>query len=268
LSNTDSLGINYTFARTTTVYPSASLSAVPGVTFGDIRSKTSSSSLGVGWARDTGSERVAFANSVSGGWLGGSENMIRTSAEYSRIFRDPLFSPKGAWAFRTTFIGAGSYRGDMPFYARLFSGDELVRGLRPGEFGPYAVTASTAANGATTYSASSAGANLLTAANAEYRFPLGGGAEAVGFFDIGSGLLLPNWLGPTKPILLGATNGVLHGSLGIELRWTIPGVQVPIRTYYAINVLRINRFFSLSNNSLFHAHNRFSAFGWGLGSLF
>ncbi len=268
LSNTDSLGINYTFARTTTVYPSASLSAVPGVTFGDIRSKTSSSSLGVGWARDTGSERVAFANSVSGGWLGGSENMIRTSAEYSRIFRDPIFSPKGAWAFRTTFIGAGSYRGDMPFYARLFSGDELVRGLRPGEFGPYAVTASTAANGATTYSASPAGANLLTAANAEYRFPLGGGAEAVGFFDIGSGLLLPNWLGPTKPILLGATNGVLHGSVGIELRWTIPGVQVPIRTYYAVNVLRINRFFSLSNNSLFHAHNRFSAFGWGLGSLF
>jgi outer membrane protein assembly complex protein YaeT len=268
LNNTDSLAINYTLARTTTAYPSASLVAVPGVTLGDIRSKTSSSSLGVGWARDTGSERVAFSNSVSGGWLGGSENMVRSSAEYSRIFRDPLFSPKGAWAFRTTFIGAGSYRGDMPFYARIFSGDELVRGLRPGEFGPYAVTASTAANGATIYSASPAGANLLTAVNAEYRFPLGGGTEAVGFFDLGSGLLLPNWLGPTKPLLLGATNGVLHGSLGIELRWTIPGVQVPVRVYYAVNVLRMNRFFSLSHNSLFRAHNRFSAFGWGLGSLF
>ena len=60
----------------------------------------------------------------------------------------------------------------MPFYARLFSSDELVRGLRPGELGPYAVTARTATNGATIYSASPAGANLATAANAEYRIPL------------------------------------------------------------------------------------------------
>jgi len=268
LNNTDSLGINYTLSRTTTTYSPAALSGVPGVTLGDVRTKTSSSSLGVGWARDTGSKRVVFANSVSGGWLGGGENMVRSSAEYSRIFRDPIFSPTGAWAFRTTFSGAGSYRGDMPFYTRLFSGDELVRGLRPGELGPYAVTASTAANGATIYSASPAGANLLTAVNAEYRFPLGGGTEAVGFFDLGSGLLLPNWLGPTKPLLLGATNSVLHGSVGFEFRWTVPGVQVPVRAYYAVNVLRLNRFFPLSANSVFHAHNRFSAFGWGLGSLF
>ena len=268
LTNTDSLGINYTLSRTTTEYPLASPSDAPGVTLGDVRSKVSSRSLGVAWARDTGSERVLFANSASGGWLGGGENLVRSSAEYGGIFRDPVFAPAGAWAFRTTFSGAGSYRGDMPFYARLFSGDELVRGLRPGELGPYAVTARTAANGATIYSAVPAGANLVTAASAEYRFPLAGGTEAAGFFDLGSGLLLPNWLGPTKPLLLGATNGVLHGSAGIELRWTVPGVQVPVRGYYAGNVLRLNRFFSLSENSIFHAHNRFSAFGWGLGTLF
>jgi len=268
LSNTDSLGITYTLSRTTTSYPLSSAVNVPGVTVGDVQSKISSRSLGVGWARDTGNERVLFSNSVSGGWLGGGENMVRTSAEYSRIFRDPFFTPKGAWAFRTTFSGAGSYRGDMPIYAQLFSADELVRGLRPGELGPYAVTASTAANGATIYSASPAGANLLTAANVEYRFPLGGGTEAAAFFDLGSGLLLPNWLGPTKPLLLGATNGVLHGSIGLELRWTVPGVHVPIRAYYALNILRLNRFLSLSDKSLFHANNRFSAFGWGLGSLF
>jgi len=75
-------------------------------------------------------------------------------------------------------------------------------------------------------------------------------------------------VGPTKPLLLGATNGVLHGSVGLELRWTVPGVHVPIRAYYALNVLRMNRFLSFSDKSLFHAHNRFSAFGWGLGSLF
>jgi outer membrane protein insertion porin family len=268
LTNTDSLGFNFTLSRTTTEYPLASPSDVPGVTLGDVRSKTSSRSLGLGWVRDTGSERVLFANSASGGWLGGGENMVRSSAECGRIFRDPFFTPTGAWAFRTTFSGAGGYRGDMPFYARLFSGDELVRGLRPGELGPYAVSARTATNGATIYSASPSGANLVGAGSAEYRFPFGGGTEAAAFFDLGSGLLLPNWLGPTKPILLGATNGVLHGSAGIELRWTVPGVQFPVRAYYALNVLRMNRFFSLSDNSLFHAHNRFSAFGWGLGSLF
>ena len=268
VSSTDSLGVNYTLSRTTTEYSLASASDVPGVTLGNVRSKVSSRSLGVGWARDTGSERVLFANSVSGGGLGGGENMVRSSAEYSRIFRDPFFAPNSAWAFRTTFSGAGSYRGDMPFYARLFSGDEFVRGFRPGELGPDAVTARTAAGGATVYSAAPAGANFLTAANAEYRFPLAGGTEAAAFFDLGSGWLLPNWLGPTKPLLLGATNGVLHGSTGIEFRWTVPSVQVPIRAYYSLNVLRLNRFFSLSEDSLFHAHNRFSAFGWGLGALF
>jgi outer membrane protein insertion porin family len=267
LTNTDSLGVNYTLSRTTSEYPPAAPSNVPGVTLGNARSKVSSRSLGLGWSRDAGSERALLANFVSGGWLGGGENMVRPSAEYSRIVRDP-FAPSRAWAFRTTLSGAGSYRGDMPFYARIFSSDELVRGLRPGELGPYAVTARTAASGATTCSASPAGANLVTAANAEYRFPLASGTEAAVFFDLGSGLLLPNWLGPTKPLLLGTTNGVLHGSTGFELRWTVPGIQVPVRGYYAVNVLRMNRFFSLSENSSFHAHNRFSAFGWGLGSLF
>jgi outer membrane protein insertion porin family len=267
-TNTDSLGSNYTLSRTTTEYPLASPADVPGVTLGSIRSKVSGRSLGFGWSRDTGSERIFFANSSSGGWLGGRENMVHSSAEYGRIFRDPFFAPAGAWAFRTTFSGAGSYRGDMPFYARLFSSGELVRGLRAGELGPCAVTTRIAPGGVTIYSASPSGANLVSAANAEYRFPLAVGTEAAAFFDLGSGLLLPNWLGPTKPVLLGATNGVLHGSAGIELRWTAPGVQVPVRAYYAVNILRMNRFFFLSDNSLFHARNRFSAFGWGLGALF
>src|SRR4029077_4276640 len=200
-------------------------------------------------------ENVLFANSASGGWLGGGENIVRTSAEYSRIFRDPLFAPADAWAFRTTFSGAGSYRGDMPYYARMFSGDEFVRGLRPGELGPYSEIIKPSWRGSTAYSASPAGANLVSAASAEYRVPLIGGSEAAGFFDLGSGWLLPNWLGSSKPLLLGTTNGALHGSTGFELRWTVPGVQVPLRAYYAVNVLRMNRFIALSENSRFLAHN-------------
>ncbi len=121
LTNTDFLGVNYTLSRTTTEYPLASPADVPGVTLGSIRSKVSGRSLGFGWSRDPGSERIFFANSASGGWLGGGENLVHSSAEYGRIFRDSFFAPAGAWAFRTTFSGAASYRGDMPFYARLFS---------------------------------------------------------------------------------------------------------------------------------------------------
>lgn len=268
LSNTESLGVNYTLSSTTTEHPPASISPAPGVTLGDVRSKTSSRSLGTAWTHDTGNEHIQLANSASGGWLGGSENLVRSSAEYSRILRHRILTPHGAWAFRTTFNGAGSYRGNMPFYARLFSGDELVRGLRRGELGPDAVTVTTSASDGLTYFAAPAGANLVSASSAEYRFPLAGGTEAAGFFDLGSGWLLPNWLGPTKPLLLGATNGALHGSTGIELRWTVPGVQVPVRAYYALNVLRLNRTIHLSNTSSFLVHNRFSAFGWGLGTLF
>ena len=267
LTNADSVGVNYTLSRTTSDYPLATpgLTGLPPL---NLRSRISSRSVGTAWAHDTGNEHLLFSNSASGGFLGGDENMVRSTGEYARIFRDPLFAPKNGWALRTTFSAAGSYRGNMPFYSRFFSGDEFVRGLRTGELGPLAISEKPTPSGATTFSPSPAGANLVTAANAEYRIPLGGGAEAAGFFDLGSGRLLPNWLGPTRPTLLNTTNGVLHGSTGLELRWTIPGVQVPLRSYYAFNVLRLDRVIPPSDKSFLHAHNRFGAFGWGLSSLF
>lgn len=267
-SNTDSLAVSYTLSRATTDYKVLFPPTTTGVTSSDVRTRVSSRTLGAGWAHDTETERFAFSNSVSGGVLGGGENMLRTSGEYSRILGDPIFSLGNAWAIRTTFSGAGSYRGAMPFYSRFFSGDEIVRGLRPGELGPYALTSKTAGSGATTYSAAPAGGNLIAGANAEYRIPLSRGTEAAGFFDLGSGWLLPHWLGPAKPLLLPSTNGVLHGSTGIELRWTVPGVDVPFRAYYALNLLRLDRSIRLSDKSIVFARNRFSAFGWGLGSLF
>jgi outer membrane protein assembly complex protein YaeT len=268
LTNNDSLGVNYMLSRTTSEYPLGTPPVLTGLPPLNLRMHISSRALGTAWTHDAGNERILFSDSISGGLLGGGENMLRSSSEYAHIFRDPLFSPNNAWAFRTTVSGAGSYSGDMPFYARFFSGDELVRGLRTGELGPYALTTKSTASGATMYSAAPAGANLIEAANAEYRVHLGAGTEAVGFLDFGSGWLLPSWLGPARPLLLNSTNGVLHGSTGIELRWTVPGIQVPVRAYYALNALRLNRSIVLSNKSLFLARNRFSAFGWALGSLF
>jgi len=156
----------------------------------------------------------------------------------------------------------------MPLYSRFFYGDELVRGLKTGGLGPDELATKINSAGLATSSPAPAGSNLLTAANAEYRAQLAPGVQAVGFFDTGAGWLLPNWLGPAKPTLLGATNGVLHGSTGIELRWQVPGIQVPFRVYYAINVLRLDRTIHLSDKSIFFARNPFSTFGWGLGSLF
>ena len=268
LTKTDSLGVNYTLSRTTTKIPAAPVTLPAGVSVGDLQTKTSSRSMGTAWTRDTGNERVMLSNSISGGWLGGGVNMLRSSAEYGRVFHDPIFAREHAWAFRMAFSGAGSYRGDMPYYSRFFSSDEFVRGLRDGELGPYATTARKTSSGAPSFSVAPAGANLVGATTAEYRVPLGGGTEAAGFFDLGSGWLFPNWLGPAKPVLLSSTNGVLHGSTGFEIRWNVPGVQVPIRAYYAVNVLRLDRAIHLSEKSIFRAHNRFSAFGWGLGALF
>ena len=267
LTNSDSIGANYTLSRTTADETFGATNTTTGLPI-NLRTHTSNRSLGTSWANDSGNERFLFANSVSGGVFGGDENMLRSSGEAARIFRDPLFSPKNAWAFRTTFSAAGSYHGDMPFYSRFFAGDEYVRGLRTGELGPLAMSEHSTPSGAIVPSPSYAGASLITAANAEYRVPFHNGVETAGFFDLGSGQLLPNWLGPTKPNLLRATNGLLHGSAGIQIQWTIPGVQVPFRSYYAVNVLRLDRWIPLSEKSRLHAHNRFGAFGWGLGSLF
>ena len=228
VSRNDSLSVNYSLSYTNTDYSFVLPPSVPDLPAGDLRAKTSSSAVGLDWTHDAGGDRFSIANSVSGGWLGGTENVIRSNEEYARIIPDPFFNHQNAWAFRTTFSTAGSYWGSMPLYAMLFSGDAQVRGLNSGELGPYEVVPSISGAGNETYSAVPAGANIIGAANAEYRVPLGGGTQAAGFFDLGAGRLLPNWLGPTRPTLLGATNGLLHGSVGIELRWTVPEIQVPV----------------------------------------
>jgi outer membrane protein assembly factor BamA len=268
LSGSNSIGVSYSLTRTVSDKTFGTTASAPTVPPLDLRTHMSSSSLGTAWVHDAGNEHVLFSNSASGSFLGGEENMLRSSGEAARIFRDPLFSPTNAWAFRTTFSAAGSYRGNAPLYSRFFAGDQFVRGLRDGELGPVAMTERATPSGVFVPSPSYAGASLLTAANAEYRMPLRNGVMAAGFFDLGSGWLLPRWLGPTKPSLLSATNGVRHGSTGLEFEWTIPGIQVPIRSYYALNVLRLDRVIPLSDRSLLHLHNRLGAFGWGLGSLF
>jgi outer membrane protein assembly complex protein YaeT len=268
LSQVDSFNFDYGLSCSTTSYSLALPPSVIGLPPVSVAAKTSSHWVGAGWTRDTGNEHITLADSVSGGWLGGSESLLRSKSEYSRIFHDVIFDRQNAWAFRSTLSGVGSYFGEMPPTSRWFSGDEFVRGLRAGELGPYAAVSPTLPSGASQYTAVPAGANLIGAMNVEYRMRLGGGAEAAAFFDSGSGWLLPNWLGNARPSLIDSTKKVLHGSTGIELRWTLPGVGVPLRSYYALNVLRLHRSLLMPDGSLFRPQNRLFGFGWGLGTLF
>jgi outer membrane protein assembly complex protein YaeT len=268
LTRSDSLNVSYDLAHTSTQYSSILPPGFTGLQTSDIPADTLSRGIGLGWTHDTGAQRIVMTESILGGWLGGTENAVRSKAEYGRIWHDPWIDARNAWAMHGGFKAVGSYSGDLPFYARLFAGDDFVRGLRAGELGSQATVSSASSSGVTKYSASPAGANLVGAANAEYRMPIGTGTELSGFFDIGSGMLLPQWLGSTRPALIDTTNRVLHASAGIQVQWTVPGIGVPLRAYYAVNVLRLDRGLPMPDGSSFHAHDRFSAFGWALAPMF
>ena len=267
-SDVDTIAVNYGISRSLTESAVNELSSTGGLQVSDLRNKTSGHSLGIGWTHDVGEQRIQVADSVSGGWLGGNENLLKSKVDYGHIFPDDIFDRRNAWAFRTTVSAAGSYKGNMPLYARFFSGDDLVRGLRPEELGPYETVATVSSSGATTYSAIPSGADLIAASNLEYRFPLRQGVEGATFFDAGSGFLLPNWLGPTRPSLINSTNGLFHGTTGFELRWTLPMVGIPLRINYSFNILRLDCALFMPDGSVFHLHDRLGALGWGLGPLF
>jgi outer membrane protein assembly complex protein YaeT len=268
LTNVDSLGVSYDLSRTKTRYSPVIPPGLTGLDVSDIQTDTSSHAMGLAWTRDQDAERISFANSVSGGWLGGSENVVRSKAEFERAWRDPFLDQQNAWAFRTSFSGVASYSGDLPVYARLLPGDDFVRGLRDGNLGPRAVISSASSSGATTYSASPAGANLIGAASIEYRVRLSEATQAAAFFDIGSGTLLPNWLGDARPALIDSTNRIAHVSTGIQLQWTVPGLGVPLRVYCALNARRLDRWLPMPDGSKFHAHDSLAALGWGIGPMF
>jgi len=267
-SDVDAVAVNFGISRSVTEYmvnqPANGANPQPI----DLQSKTSSHSFGIGWTHGTGAQIIQMSDSVSGGWLGGDENLLKSKAEYGQIFPDELFNHRNAWAFRTTVSAAGSYKGDMPLYARFFSGDDFVRGLRPGELGPYQTLTAGSPSGATTYSAAPTGANLIAASNLEYRVPLTHTIEAATFLDAGSGFLLTNWLGPTRPALIQSTNGLIHSTTGFELRWTLPILGAPVRINYSFNLLRLNRILLQPDGSLTRLHDPLGALGWGLGPFF
>jgi outer membrane protein insertion porin family len=274
LSARSTLGFTYEDSRSSTAVPLGVGS--PNIT--ELRSRSARRAVGTNWIRATGRERASLDASVSGGALGGDENVLRGGAEYARLLGDPLSGGRNFWAFRSTLAGVSSFNGRaLPYQRRFFGGDQFVRGFRPGELSPYAAIAGGAADGSD--AARVTGANLVAALNAEYRVPFerqprgsaassGPKPEAAFFFDAGTAWLLPRWLGTSPPALLEGTNGLVRASTGAELRIPLPVVNQSLRFYYAANPLRFAGSRLLADGSLFRARDRRTAFGWGLGSFF
>jgi outer membrane protein assembly factor BamA len=152
--------------------------------------------------------------------------------------------------------------------SRIYPGEEFLRGFRSGELTPYVLLEQTSADGRVVQRASSQGANLFSAFNAEYRVPLASRVEMAGFFDAGTSWLLPRWVGPSQPPILRGTNGALRASTGLELRIHLPVIQQTVRFYYAVNPLRMAETFLLPDGTRFRPTDRRGAFGWAIGLLF
>jgi outer membrane protein assembly complex protein YaeT len=264
----ETLTATYAVSHQSTDYELALPSSLTGSVSNGVSSSTSNHSFGLDWNGKNDGQHWDTSASVSGGWLGGDENLVRFSAENERLERDPLTNGHNTWAFRSYATGVSTLKGNLLFQNRYFAGNEVLRGFRSGEIAPYASENVTDASGKNSFRAIPAGTDLLAVVNTEYRAPVAPRTEAVGFLDTGTGWLLPNWLGASHPILLAGTNGILRASAGVELRWQAPIVEQPLRLDFAVNPLRLVKSFVLPDGSHFRAPDRQWAWGWGLGALF
>ncbi len=268
VSAQDSLTIAYQLSRTTTQYNLALPPELAGRVDPLLRIRRTSRALGLNWTHGGERRRVGADVSYSGGWLRGDLNLLRSSVEYTHFARDPLSHGHNTWGFRAYLAGVGSHQGPLLLESRLYPGEELVRGFRTGEIGPYAVVNPEPTNQPPTYQAQNLGATLVTAANLEYRTSLLPRTQGAAFFDVGAGWMVFPWVGPGRPSLLERTDGLLRASTGYELRYELPVVQQVVRVYYALNPLRLARVYALPDGSVFRPSERRSAVGWGLGLLF
>ncbi len=283
LTETSTVGVHYELAKTETRLNLNFPEGLVGVAGGGLNLTRTRSTLGASWEHTAhsgpeknpdstagaGSARRMLANlALSGTGLGGDEDTLRATMESAGLRRDPLTRGRNAWAARGLLTGIGSTTGrTVPLDARLFAGEELVRGLRGGELAP--VEETTAADG--TQRARTAGANIVAAFNLEYRMPLAPavpGAETAAFFDTGAGWLLPRWLGGTRPSVVEGTNGPWRASAGLEIRFTIPKLEQTVRVYAAWNPLRLAKALVLRDGGVFRAAGRKAAVGWAVGTLF
>jgi outer membrane protein insertion porin family len=270
----DTLGVRYQLSKTDTRYGVLVPAEFADLPTGSVHGESMNRTLGLSETHKTQQQRILASVSSSGGWLGGNENYVCSTLDYSRVITgntSQASTNHNAWAFRGTLSGVSSFRGDLPVTARLLAGNDLVRGVSNGEIGPTALIRTQNPDGTTSLHASPAGADLIASVNAEYRVPLTPRTQAAAFFDVGSGWLLPNWLGPDRPVLAGGDYN-LHAATGVELKWLVPGLNQTVRVHYAINPFHIRRIVEVAEGDavvpIALPHYRRGTLGWALGSLF
>ncbi len=269
LTSHDTLGVNYELARNSTSVPLQFPVLLPGLDIRDVRSSSTRSGMELTWTRESPAQRVDVSAGVAGGWLGGTEQSIRTSLTAARLRADPLSGGRNAWAFRGHMSGTSSFGGQtLPFSARAFAGEDFVRGFRRGELGPAVLTKQDGPSGATVFGTQAGGTNALVAVNGEYRVPIESHTEVAAFIDGGTSWLVPRWLGGARPEILSGTNGVMRGSAGVEARWRLPVINQTVRVHYAVNPWRLAQAILLPDGTRFRPTDRRAAFGWALGTLF
>jgi outer membrane protein insertion porin family len=204
---------------------------------------------------------------VAGGPLGGSFNLLRPYAEFQWFQSDSWLSGgRNTLAFRIQgmhIIPFGSLPdgGPMtaPFFERIFTGGEFsLRGFDIRSVSPWAVTRAALldsngnpiidpATGLPTISEQliPVGGDTSLLLTGEYRVPLAGPLQVVGFVDFGTATILreSNLLlfGPRTSVdLLEDTNNVWRMSVGAEFQFIMPMINQPFRLIFGYNPLRMN----------------------------
>ena len=201
---------------------------------------------------------------IAGGPLGGTFNIIRPFVEYQTFMVDRFLSGgRHTFAFRAQFNHILPYgnlpSGDpmaIPFFERIFLGDELtIRGFETRSVSPWAITRSPRLDDqgnpvidrATGLPAISenfipVGGDTSVILTAEYRMPLVGPLQLLGFLDFGTSTVLRKdnlrIFGPNTQVDLDeSTNNVWRASTGGEVQFLMPGIGVPFRLIFAYNPL-------------------------------
>ncbi|MGH9340132.1 MAG: outer membrane protein assembly factor BamA [Acidobacteriota bacterium] len=201
---------------------------------------------------------------ISGGPLGGTFNILRPYAEYQKFFSDRWLSGgRSSFAFRAQLqhilpygnLSDGSPMG-IPFFERIFSGGEYtLRGFDIRQVSPWAISRAPQldsdrnpiidpATGLPLISENPIpiGGDTGVVLTAEYRMPLVGPLQVVGFVDFGTSLILRKdnlqLFGPDTFIdLQEQTNNVWRMSTGAEVQFLLPVINQPFRLIFAYNPL-------------------------------
>ncbi|MFH1574350.1 MAG: BamA/TamA family outer membrane protein, partial [Acidobacteriota bacterium] len=198
-------------------------------------------------------------------WIGSSTLTTLQSASQSlriQAYRgDPWTSGRNSFAFRLQGdLVHALDKSPLDLDQRIYAGDEVVRGFPRGGLSPWRISP---ADGQDTIGP--AGADRVLGLSSEYRIPLSGRLSGAAFFDLGWSRLSPS----QEPAggLLAATNGLLRGSLGGELRLQLPVLDQPGRMIFAWNPLRLDRLVSAGPSPLRLADPR-GVVRFALGGVF